>query len=66
MTGCTVSRYGQFETSPEMIEQELRPGVCEHRQTDIRRIIVLITQVDREIQATSAVYIFVDQVGIIF
>ena len=22
------SRYEQFETSPETIEQELRPGVC--------------------------------------
>ena len=38
MTGCTVSRYEQFETSPETIEQELRPAVCEHRPTDIRRI----------------------------
>ena len=28
MTGCTVSRYEQFETSPETIEQELRPAVC--------------------------------------
>ena len=33
MTGCTVSRYEQFETSPETIEQELRPAVCERRQT---------------------------------
>ena len=24
MRGCTVSRYEQFETSPEMIEQELQ------------------------------------------
>ena len=31
----TVSRYEQLETSPETIEQELRPAVCEHRQTDI-------------------------------
>ena len=30
----------QFEISPEMIEQELRHAVCEHRQTDLRRIIV--------------------------
>ena len=29
VTGCTVSRYEQFETSPETIEQELRPAVCE-------------------------------------
>ncbi len=34
MTGCTVTRYEQLETSPETIEQELRPAVCEHRQTD--------------------------------
>ena len=34
MTGCTVRRYEQLETSPETIEQELRPAVCEHRQTD--------------------------------
>ena len=40
VTGCTVSRYEQFETSLEKIEQELRPAVCERRQTDIRRIIV--------------------------
>ena len=29
--GCTVSRYEQLETSPETIEQQLRPTVCEHR-----------------------------------
>ena len=34
VTGCTVRRYEQLETSPETIEQELRPVVCEHRQTD--------------------------------
>ena len=28
------SRYEQFEISPEMSEQELRPVVCEQRQTD--------------------------------
>ena len=27
-------RYEQLETSPETIEQELRPAVCERRQTD--------------------------------
>ncbi len=42
MTGCTVRRYEQLETSPETFEQELRPAVCEHRQTDLRRIIVSI------------------------
>ena len=31
--GCTVSRYEQFDTSPETIEQELRPAICEQRQT---------------------------------
>ena len=34
MTGCTARRYDQFEISPEAIEQELRPAVCERRQTD--------------------------------
>ena len=34
MTGCTVIRYEQFETSLKTIEQELRPAVCKHRQTD--------------------------------
>ena len=34
MTGCTFRRYERLETSPETIEQELRPAVCEHRQTD--------------------------------
>ena len=34
--GSAFSRYGQFETSPETIEQELRPN-CD-RQTDLRRI----------------------------
>ena len=36
MTGCTVIRHEQLYTSPETIEQELRPAVCEHRQTDIQ------------------------------
>ena len=40
MTGYAVSRYEQFETYPETIGQELRPGVCYHRQTYLRRIIV--------------------------
>ena len=34
MRGENDSRYEQFETSPETIEQELRPAVCKHRQTD--------------------------------
>ena len=34
MTGCTVRRYEQLGTSPKTFEQELRPAVCEHRQTD--------------------------------
>ena len=32
MTGFTVRQYEQLETYPEMIEEELRPAVCE--QTD--------------------------------
>ena len=35
--GRNVSRYEQFEASPETIEQELRAAVCERRQTDLRR-----------------------------
>ena len=34
MTGSTSVGYDQFETSPEAIEQELRPAVCERRLTD--------------------------------
>ena len=34
MTGCTSGGYDQLETSPEAIEQELRPAVCERQQTD--------------------------------
>ena len=34
MTGCTSGGYDQLETSPETIEQEMRPTVCERRQTD--------------------------------
>ena len=47
MTGCTSGGYDQFETSPEAIEQELRPAVCERRQTDLRQIIVYITESER-------------------
>ena len=34
MTGYTVRRCEQLETFPETIEPELRPAVCERRQTD--------------------------------
>ena len=34
MRGSTSVGYDQFETSPEAIEQELRPAVCELRLTD--------------------------------
>ena len=40
VTGYTSGGYDQLETSPEAIEQELRPAVCERRQTDLRQIIV--------------------------
>ena len=33
--GRNESRYEQFEIYPESIEQELRPVVCEQRQTDV-------------------------------
>ena len=29
MTGCTVRRYDQLETSTETIQQEMRPAFCE-------------------------------------
>ena len=31
-TRDATRRYGQFEISPEAIEQELRPADCERRQ----------------------------------
>ena len=34
MTGCTSGGYDQLDISPKTIEQELRPAVCERRQTD--------------------------------
>ena len=34
MRGSTSVGYDQFEKSPEAIEQELRPAVCERRPTD--------------------------------
>ena len=34
MRGSTSVGYDQFETSPEAIEQELRPAICERRLTD--------------------------------
>ena len=33
VTGCTVRQYEQLETSPDTIEQELRPAVCNRRLT---------------------------------
>ena len=36
MTRCTSGGYDQLETSPDAIEQELRPAVCERRQTDLK------------------------------
>ena len=33
MRGRNCRRYEQFETSPETIEQELRPAVCEQTAT---------------------------------
>ena len=42
VTGCPVSRYEQFEKSPETIEQELLTSTDRQtdRQTDLRRIII--------------------------
>ena len=33
MRGRNDSRYEQLEISPEMIEQELRPAICELRDS---------------------------------
>ena len=38
-----MSRYEQFERSPETIQQELRPSVFEQRQRDLRRFITQIS-----------------------
>ena len=40
MTGYATRRYGQFEISPEAIEQELRPADCKRRQTEIGRLYI--------------------------
>ena len=40
VTGYTSGGYDQFDTSPEAIEQVLRPASCERRQTDLKQIIV--------------------------
>ena len=34
VTKSTSGEYGQFETSPDAIEPELRTALCERRQTD--------------------------------
>ena len=49
MTGCTSGGYDQLETSPEAIEQELRPAVCERRQT--------YDSIDEQIQKLSFPFI---------
>ena len=50
MTGYAFRRYGQFETSPEAIEQELRSAVCdrfkENYSIDIDLILGQICTVD--------------------
>ena len=44
------SCYEQFEISPETVEQELRPAVCESdRQTDLRSIIIYRVDDDNEV-----------------
>ena len=40
MTGYNSGGCDQLDTSPETFEQELRPAICERRQTDLWRIIV--------------------------
>ena len=36
MTGCTSGEYGQFETSPEAIEQELRSANVDRFKANYR------------------------------
>ena len=42
MTGCTSGGYDQLETSPETLEQELRPAVCERRQGDNKVVLLVL------------------------
>ena len=67
MTVYTVRRYEQLETFPETIEQELRPAVCEHRQTDrlkanysidksIRRLLNILLELDTMELDTTCLY----------
>ena len=60
MRGSTSVGYDQFETSPEAIEQELRPAVCERRLTDrlktnysidVEKIHISVTRVTLPIPA---------------
>ena len=46
-TETRTSRYEQFETSPEIVEQELGSAVCEHRQTDMLHSYPLTTTLPR-------------------
>ena len=58
MTGCTVRRYEQSETSPETIEQELRPAVCKHRLTDRLKENYSIDSKTRILQSLTKVLLY--------
>ena len=47
MTKSTSGEYGQFETSPDAIEPELRTALCERRHTDRLKTNYSIDGIDR-------------------
>ena len=55
MIGCTSGGYDQLDTSPEAIEQELRPAVCENRQIKANYSIDLLTNNDCVIPLSMSV-----------
>ena len=66
VTECTSGGYDQFETSPEEIEQELRPAVCERRQTDLRQIIIYIVLFDDHSRATDLALVVFTKNKVVF
>ena len=60
MTKSTSGGCDQFETSPEAIDQELRPALCERRQTDRLKTnyrIDTVTQLRNETKDPEPTYI---------
>ena len=69
MRGSTSVGYDQFETSPETIEQELRPPVCERRPTDRLKEQIedkttsLLVQIDNRIRMLVMLQIMMLNIG---